>query len=102
MDTCRYLRNSGWRASAIDRCPGPAGVISASTGVTAMTQMNSDTAQMQKTSGDVEGVADRLTSNLNKLMNELTPLQDAFKGSGGTSFQKVRQRFDEDMAKLNV
>ena len=67
-----------------------------------MTQMNSDTAQMQKTSGDVEGVADRLTSNLNKLMNELTPLQDAFKGSGGTSFQKVRQRFDEDMAKLNV
>ncbi len=67
-----------------------------------MSQMNSDTGLMQKTAGDVEAVADRLTSSLNKLMNELAPLQDAWKGGGAGSFQQVRQRFDEDMAKLNV
>ncbi|MET8148614.1 WXG100 family type VII secretion target [Actinoplanes sp. NPDC049668] len=64
--------------------------------------MQSNTDLMHKTAQDVEGVADRLTSNLNGLMNELAPLQDAWKGAGAGSFQQVRQRFDEDMAKLNV
>ncbi|WP_412740765.1 WXG100 family type VII secretion target [Krasilnikovia sp. MM14-A1259] len=67
-----------------------------------MSQMQSDTHLMSKTAGDVEGVADQLTSSLNKLMDELAPLQDAWKGAGAGSFQQVRQRFDEDMAKLNV
>lgn len=67
-----------------------------------MAEMQSNTDLMQRTAADVEGVADRLTSNLNKLMNELAPLQSAWQGAGSNSFQKVRQRFDEDMAKLNV
>lgn len=92
----------GWRISATDHLSRTNRGDPARTGVTAMTQMNSDTGLMQKTAGDVESVADRLTSNLNKLMNELAPLQDAWKGGGAGSFQQVRQRFDEDMAKLNV
>jgi WXG100 family type VII secretion target len=67
-----------------------------------MSQMNSDTGLMIKTEGEVDAVADRLTSSLNKLMNELAPLQDAWKGGGAGSFQQVRTRFDEDMAKLNA
>lgn len=67
-----------------------------------MSKMQTDSGLMVKTGQDVDGVADRLTSNLNKLMNELTPLYDQWKGAGAGSFQQVRQRFDEDMAKLNV
>ncbi|MFB9239364.1 WXG100 family type VII secretion target [Plantactinospora siamensis] len=64
--------------------------------------MRTETGVMSKASQDVDGVADRLTSNLNKLMNDLAPLYDQWKGAGAGSFQQVRQRFDEDMAKLNV
>jgi WXG100 family type VII secretion target len=67
-----------------------------------MSQMNSDTGLMIKAEGDVDAVADRLTSGLNKLMTQLEPLQDAWKGGGAGSFQTVRGRFDEDMAKLNL
>jgi WXG100 family type VII secretion target len=63
--------------------------------------MRTDAALMVKTAQDVNGVADRLTSMLNGLMNELTPLQSAWVGAGGSSFQGVRQRFDDDMARLN-
>ncbi|MET0495340.1 MAG: WXG100 family type VII secretion target [Actinoplanes sp.] len=64
--------------------------------------LNSDTGLMQTTAGKVEGVADTLTGNLNQLMKQLEPLQDAWQGGAGSSFQAVRQRFDDDMAKLNV
>ncbi len=67
-----------------------------------MSQMQSDTGIMQKTSQDVDGVADRLTSQLNGLMSQLAPLESAWQGAGAGSFQQVRQRFDQDMAKLNV
>jgi WXG100 family type VII secretion target len=67
-----------------------------------MSNLSSDTGQMIKTEGDVDAVADRLTSNLNGLMRQLEPLQEAWKGAGAGSFQQVRARFDEDMAKLNV
>jgi WXG100 family type VII secretion target len=68
-----------------------------------MTQgMRTDTALMVKTEKDVDGVADRLTSLLTGLMNELTPLQSAWVGSGGSSFQAVRDRFDGDMGRLNA
>lgn len=68
----------------------------------AMTAMNASTGIMTKTAKDVEGVADGLTQSLNRLMDELMPLQDQWKGAGAGSFQQVRQRFDEDMARLNV
>ncbi len=67
-----------------------------------MSQMRTETGLMVKTAQDVDGVADRLTSNLNKLMDELAPLYDQWKGAGAGSFQQVRERFDNDMAKLNV
>jgi WXG100 family type VII secretion target len=64
--------------------------------------MRTDSSLMAKTEKDVDGVADRLTSMLNNLMNELAPLQDAWKGAGGGSFTQVKERFDQDMARLNV
>jgi WXG100 family type VII secretion target len=63
--------------------------------------MRTDSVLMVKTEKDVDGVADRLTSMLTGLMNELTPLQTDWTGGGGSSFQSVRDRFDQDMAKLN-
>ncbi|GAA3386883.1 WXG100 family type VII secretion target [Cryptosporangium minutisporangium] len=63
--------------------------------------MRANTATMIKTEKDVDGVADRLTATLTALMNELTPLQSAWLGRGGASFQQVRERFDQDMARLN-
>jgi WXG100 family type VII secretion target len=63
--------------------------------------MRTDSGLMVQTEKDVDGVADRLTSMLTGLMNELTPLQDAWKGAGGTTFQGVRDRFDRDMGALN-
>lgn len=67
-----------------------------------MTQgMGTDTALMAKTAGDVDGAADRLTSMLTGLMNQLAPLQTAWTGAGGSSFQSVRERFDSDMMRLN-
>lgn len=68
----------------------------------AMSRMNTDTGMMVKTERDVDEIANRLTSNLNALMNELTPLYDQWKGAGAGSFQQVRDRFDQDMARLNV
>src|SRR5690349_24766647 len=64
--------------------------------------VTTDAAIMAKTAGEIDGAADRLTSMFNKLMNELTPLQSAWVGAGGTSFQGVRDRFDADVANLNV
>ena len=64
--------------------------------------MKTSSALMVKTEKDVDGVADRLTGMLTSLLNELTPLQDAWKGAGGTSFEGVKQRFNDDLAKLNV
>ncbi|MDG4762749.1 WXG100 family type VII secretion target [Solwaraspora sp. WMMD406] len=64
--------------------------------------MNTDTGLMVKTEKDVDGVADRLTGNLNRLMDQLAPLYDQWKGAGAGSFQQVRDRFDQDMARLNV
>jgi len=67
-----------------------------------MAGMRTDTALMVKTGADVDAVANQLTSMLNGLMNELTPLQDQWRGAGGSSFQAVRNRFDSDMARLNT
>ncbi len=63
--------------------------------------MKTDTGLMVQTEKDVDGVADRLTSMLSALMNELTPLASEWVGGGGGSFQQTRDRFDQDMAKLN-
>lgn len=68
----------------------------------AMSKVTTDTATMIHTEKEVDGVADRLTSMLSKLMNELTPLQNEWKGGAAGSFESVRQRFDGDMAKLNM
>lgn len=67
-----------------------------------MSGITTDAALMSKTAQDVDGAADRLTSMFNKLMEELTPLQTSWVGAGGSSFQQVRERFDGDVANLNV
>ncbi|GIH14086.1 WXG100 family type VII secretion target [Rugosimonospora africana] len=64
--------------------------------------VTTDAATMAKTAQEIDGAVDRLTSMFNKLMNELTPLQSAWVGSGGSSFQQVKDRFDGDVANLNV
>ena len=65
-------------------------------------QMGADTGILVRAEKDVDDVATQLTTMLNGLMDQLAPLQDAWKGAGAGSFQAVRQRFDEDMAKLNM
>lgn len=82
--------------------PDARGAIPNEDGVTSAMSMRTDTGLMLKTEGDVDAVADRLTSNLNGLMNQLAPLYDQWKGAGAGSFQQVRERFDQDMARLNV
>lgn len=67
-----------------------------------MAGMRADTGVMLRTEQEVNSVADRLTSMLNQLMDRLAPMQQYWQGAGGSSFQEVRQRFDADMAKLNV
>jgi WXG100 family type VII secretion target len=67
-----------------------------------MSGMRTDTGLMIKTEQDVDAVADRLTSMLNTMMDRIAPLQQYWVGSGGSSFQEVRNRFDEDMARLNA
>ena len=64
--------------------------------------VQADLGLLIKAEQDVDAVADRLTSMMNTLMNRLAPLQEFWVGAGGRSFQDVRQRFDEDMARLNV
>lgn len=64
--------------------------------------MRTQTGLMAQTAQQVNDVADQLTTMLNTLMGNLTPLYDAWKGAGGSSFQEVRQRFDSDMARLNA
>ncbi len=64
--------------------------------------VTTDAAVMARTAQEIDGAVDRLTSMFNKLMDELTPLQTAWVGAGGSSFQQVRERFDGDVAKLNV
>jgi WXG100 family type VII secretion target len=64
--------------------------------------MNTDVSLMAKTAQNIDGVADSLTGMLNSLMNELAPLSSYWVGQGGSSFQQVKQRVDEDVAKLNV
>ena len=66
-----------------------------------MGNMRANAATMVKSEKDVDDVADRLTFTLTTLMNELTPLQTAWLGQGGASFQQVRDRFDQDMGRLN-
>jgi WXG100 family type VII secretion target len=63
--------------------------------------MRTDSGLMIQKEKDVDDVANRLTSMLTGLMNELTPLASEWQGAGGNSFQQVRDRFDQDMAKLN-
>lgn len=70
--------------------------------MTSAMTLNTDAQLMSTTAGKVETAADDLTGALNDLMTRLEPLQDQWKGAGAGSFQQVRQRFDEDMAKLNV
>lgn len=64
--------------------------------------MRTDTGLMLKTEQDVDAVADQLTTMLNTLMDRLAPLQQYWVGAGGSSFQDVRTRFDQDMARLNA
>ncbi len=72
------------------------GLAMAGNGVT------TDAAVMGKTAQEIDGAVDRMTSMFNKLMDELTPLQTSWVGAGGSSFQQVRERFDGDVANLNV
>jgi WXG100 family type VII secretion target len=57
---------------------------------------------MAKTAQNIDGVADSLTGMLNSLMNELAPLSSYWIGGGGSAFQSVKTRVDEDVAKMNV
>ena len=46
--------------------------------------------------------ATQLKGTLSRLLSELEPLQDAWKGAAAGSFVNVRNRYQEDMNKLNA
>ncbi|WP_433056673.1 WXG100 family type VII secretion target [Dactylosporangium sp. CS-033363] len=64
--------------------------------------VTTNAAVMARTAQEIDGAADRLTSMFSKLMHELTPLQSAWVGAAGSSFQGVKDRFDADVAGLNI
>jgi len=56
---------------------------------------------MAKAAAQFEEVNNSLTRMLTKLMHELSVLQTAWVGSGGTAFENVKNQYQRDLAQLN-
>jgi len=59
------------------------------------------TAQMATFQAQASEAASRLTSMLTTLVNQLQPLQENWRGAGGTSFQNTTATVQSETAKLN-
>jgi WXG100 family type VII secretion target len=55
---------------------------------------------MEATAGKFEAVNDSLQTMLSRLMSELEMLQKAWQGSGGRSFEQVKQAWSNDQAAI--
>lgn len=65
-----------------------------------MSQTQAEAAVMQQTAAKFEQVDQSLQSMLSSLMAELEVLQQAWRGSGGRSFEQVKQAWSQDQAAL--
>lgn len=63
--------------------------------------MQADTAQMTSAAMEAGTTAEGLDLMLKNLMDNLSPLLVAWRGSGGTTFQNVRLAVEEEMKTLN-
>jgi WXG100 family type VII secretion target len=57
---------------------------------------------MVQVSTDITTVADTLTDEFSRLMRDLEPLMTAWQGMGGSGFQNVRAKVDEQLGHLNI
>jgi WXG100 family type VII secretion target len=61
----------------------------------------SESSVMATTANKFETVNTELHSMLSQLMNELSVLQAAWKGSGSRAFQQVQHQYQQDLKALN-
>ena len=66
-----------------------------------VSQTQAKSADMAKAAAQFEEVNNSLTRMLTKLMHELSVLQTAWVGSGGTAFENVKNQYQRDLAQLN-
>jgi WXG100 family type VII secretion target len=57
-------------------------------------------AVMEKAASQFEDGNAQMQQMLTSLLAELSALQQAWRGSGGTAFEQVKQRWEEDQRKL--
>lgn len=65
-----------------------------------VSQTQAEAAVMQQTAARFEQVDEALQSMLTNLMTELEVLQQAWRGSGGRSFEQVKQQWSQDQAAI--
>lgn len=65
------------------------------------TQFSAETEVLVEKAKKYDDAANELRDRMNALMNSLTPLESTWVGQGGMSFQQVRARYNEDVAKLH-
>lgn len=64
-------------------------------------QTQAEAAVMEATAKKFETVNSDLTSMLSTLMSELSVLTSAWRGQGARAFDQVKERYAEDLRKLN-
>jgi WXG100 family type VII secretion target len=64
-------------------------------------QTQAEAAVMEATAKKFETVNSDLTSMLSTLMSELSMLTSAWQGQGARAFDQVKERYAEDLRKLN-
>lgn len=60
-----------------------------------------DLAVLQQSQGKLQDAYSEINGRLNSLMGQLEPLASEFKGNAAASFQQVKERWAEDLKKLN-
>jgi|SRR4051812_4251816 WXG100 family type VII secretion target len=63
--------------------------------------MGTNYAEMASCAKDIESVEQEINASVNKLNNDLTPLQSSWKGQASAAFQQLQERLMEDAKKLN-
>ena len=59
-----------------------------------------DAATMQKAAQQVQQVSEEIQSELNSLMNNLSPVAASWKGNAASAFQQLMERWQSDATKL--
>lgn len=65
-----------------------------------MATSQADTAILEQTARKFEEGNQNLQGMLTRLMGELEVLQSAWQGAGGSSFQEVKRRYNDDQTRI--